>query len=41
MTGTITWLPAVGQVVKPGQTLYKVDNSPVVLFNGPTPRTAT
>ncbi len=25
MSGTITWLPQVGQVIKPGQTLYKVD----------------
>ncbi len=37
LTGTITWLPAVGRVVDPGQTLYKVDNGPVVLFNGTTP----
>jgi hypothetical protein len=37
MTGTVTWLPSIGQVVKPGQTLYKVDNQPVVLFDGTTP----
>ena len=37
MSGTITWLPTVGQVIKPGQTLYKVDDGPVVLFNGTTP----
>ena len=37
VSGTITWLPAVGQVIYPGQTLYDVDNSPVVLFNGTTP----
>jgi hypothetical protein len=37
LTGTITWLPVVGHVVDPGQTLYKVDNGPVVLFNGTTP----
>jgi Putative peptidoglycan binding domain len=37
VSGTITWLPSVGQEVKPGGTLYKVDNSPVVLFDGTTP----
>jgi hypothetical protein len=35
--GTITWLPAVGDEVKPGQTLYKVDGQPVVLMSGDTP----
>ena len=37
ITGTITTLPQVGQVVKAGQTLYKVDGAPVVLFNGTVP----
>jgi hypothetical protein len=37
MSGTITWLPAVGQVIKPGQTLYKVDGAPVLLMDGTTP----
>jgi hypothetical protein len=37
MSGTITWLPEVGQVIKPGQTLYKVDGQPVLLMNGDTP----
>jgi hypothetical protein len=37
LPGTITWLPTVGQPVKPGQTLYQVDGQPVVLFNGATP----
>jgi hypothetical protein len=37
LSGTITALPSVGRVVKPGQTLYEVDNSPVVLFDGTTP----
>ncbi len=37
LSGTITWLPSVGQEIKPGGTLYNVDNSPVVLFNGTTP----
>jgi hypothetical protein len=37
IAGTITWLPAVGQLIKPGHALYYVDNQPVVLFNGATP----
>ena len=37
VSGTITWLPNVGQQIKPGGTLYRVDNSPVVLFEGATP----
>ncbi len=37
MSGTITWLPQVGQVIKPGHALYYVDNQPIVLFNGATP----
>lgn len=37
LSGTITELPAIGTVIKAGQTLYKVDNSPVVLFNGTVP----
>jgi len=36
-TGTYTWLPTVGQVVTPGQVLYRVDGHPVVLLNGSTP----
>ena len=35
--GTITWLPAAGDEIKPGQTLYKVDGQPVVLMSGDTP----
>ncbi|HEX8869884.1 MAG TPA: peptidoglycan-binding protein, partial [Lentzea sp.] len=35
--GTITWLPAAGTVVEPGQPLYKVDDRPVLLFTGDTP----
>jgi peptidoglycan hydrolase-like protein with peptidoglycan-binding domain len=35
--GTITWLPAVGRVVRQGQTLFEVDGSPVVLLYGSTP----
>jgi hypothetical protein len=37
LSGTITWLPAVGAVIKPGEALFKVDNSPVTLFEGATP----
>ena len=37
LSGTITWLPAVGQLIKPGQTLYKVGGDPVTLMNGNTP----
>jgi hypothetical protein len=37
MSGTVTWLPAVGQLIKPGHALYYVDNQPVVLFGGTTP----
>jgi hypothetical protein len=36
-SGTITWLPQVGAIVKPGGTLFDVDNAPVILFDGTTP----
>ncbi|MFD5145675.1 peptidoglycan-binding protein [Streptomyces sp. NPDC058401] len=35
--GTLTWLPAVGAVVKVGQKLYEVDGQPVVLMAGDRP----
>lgn len=35
--GTVTWLPAVGQVIGQGQVLYQVDGAPVVLLYGATP----
>lgn len=35
--GTITWLPAVGQVIHQGEVLYRVDGKPVVLLYGSTP----
>jgi peptidoglycan hydrolase-like protein with peptidoglycan-binding domain len=37
LSGTITWLPSVGQVIKPGHLLFKVDEQPVILMNGMTP----
>jgi hypothetical protein len=37
LSGTVTWLPPIGRVIKPGQTLYKVDGARVVLFNGTLP----
>ncbi len=37
-TGTLTWLPSSGRVIRQGQALYRVDNgSPVVLLYGSVP----
>jgi len=36
-TGTITWLPAVGHVVRRGKVAYRVDGQPVVLLYGGVP----
>jgi hypothetical protein len=37
-SGTITWLPAAGQVIRQGQVLYRVDNgTPVYLLYGRVP----
>jgi hypothetical protein len=36
-SGTITWLPQVGAIIRPGGTLFDVDNAPVILFDGNTP----
>ena len=36
-SGTFTWLPAVGQVIRQGQVLYRVSGSPVVLMYGSVP----
>ncbi|HXT91358.1 MAG TPA: hypothetical protein VN714_19060 [Trebonia sp.] len=37
-SGTLTWLPSPGQVIRQGQALYQTDNgSPVVLLNGRVP----
>jgi hypothetical protein len=37
LSGTITWLPSVGQVIKPGQTLFRIAGAPVLLMDGSTP----
>ncbi|HTU96857.1 MAG TPA: hypothetical protein VMF14_13515 [Solirubrobacteraceae bacterium] len=37
LSGTITWLPSVGQVIKPGATLLRVNGAPVTLMDGSTP----
>src|SRR5947209_888416 len=36
-SGTLTWLPRTGQVVRQGQVLYRVADNPIVLLNGSTP----
>jgi multidrug efflux pump subunit AcrA (membrane-fusion protein) len=36
-TGTLTALPAVGNVIEPGEVLYRVDGDPVVLLGGNVP----
>jgi multidrug efflux pump subunit AcrA (membrane-fusion protein) len=37
-TGTLTWLPAEGRVIREGQVLYRVDNgTPVFLLYGKVP----
>jgi hypothetical protein len=37
LSGTITWLPSVGQVITPGQALFRVAGQPAILMNGSTP----
>jgi hypothetical protein len=37
LSGTLTWLPGVGRVIKPGQALFNVDGRPVILMSGTTP----
>lgn len=36
-TGTVTWLPRPGRVIRRGQVLYRVAGEPVVLLYGHTP----
>ncbi len=35
--GAVTWLPGVGQIVRQGQVLFRVDGAPVALLYGSTP----
>lgn len=37
LSGTMTWLPTVGQEIRPGQALFQVDGKPVILMDGSTP----
>ncbi len=37
LSGTITWLPRVGQTIRPGGVLFRVDGRPVILMGGTTP----
>jgi peptidoglycan hydrolase-like protein with peptidoglycan-binding domain len=37
ISGTITWLPSGGRVVRRGERLFSVDDRPVVLFYGTQP----
>lgn len=37
LDGTVTWLPRVGQEIKPGGTLFAVKGRPVTLLDGTTP----
>lgn len=37
LSGTITWLPRVGQLIKRGQALFEVDEMPVTLLYGSRP----
>jgi peptidoglycan hydrolase-like protein with peptidoglycan-binding domain len=37
LSGTYTWLPALGMRIARGGTLFRVDNSPAVLMIGTTP----
>lgn len=37
LSGTVTWVPSPGDIVRPNHALYRVDASPVILMNGRAP----
>jgi peptidoglycan hydrolase-like protein with peptidoglycan-binding domain len=37
LPGTITWLPALGRVLRQGDVLWRVDGTPILLLDGHTP----
>jgi hypothetical protein len=37
LSGTITWVPTVGQVIRAGEALFRVNGDPVILMDGSTP----
>jgi hypothetical protein len=37
LSGTITWLPNVGQLIRAGGALFRVNGRPVILMDGDTP----
>lgn len=36
-SGTLTWLPSVGQIIPQGSVLYRVNGAPVILLTGNVP----
>jgi peptidoglycan hydrolase-like protein with peptidoglycan-binding domain len=39
--GVVTWLPQAGDVIRPNQRLFSLDQTPVILMNGPMPASRT